>query len=121
MRCQCVPISSKPQPLPRDHGASCSPNTPLLCPWAAFLSLLSLSWAISLPLSGTTYPVALGLVPASVAKDAGWGFQWGGQGLSEAAGDLLDEAQCSDQGQGTNFSPGSGFPGAALQEGRDWV
>lgn len=48
-------------------------------------------------------PVALGPVPASVVKDAGWGFQWGGLGLSEVAGDLLDEAQGPGQGQGTNF------------------
>lgn len=47
--------------------------------------------------------MALGLVPASVVKDAGWGFQWGDLGLNEAAGDLLDEAQGSGQGQGTNF------------------
>lgn len=47
--------------------------------------------------------VALGLVSALAVKDAGWGFQWGGLGLSEAAGDLLDEVQGSGQGQGTNF------------------
>lgn len=76
---------------------------PLLCHWPTFPFLCPLSWATYLPLSGTTYPVALGLVPASVAKAAGWGFQWGARGLSEAAGDLLDEAQGSGQGQGINF------------------
>lgn len=54
-------------------------------------------------LSGNTYLVALGLVHVLVAKDAGWEIQWGGLGLSEAAGGLLDEAQGSGQDQGTNF------------------
>lgn len=75
----------------------------LLSHWPTFPLLCPLSWAILLPLSGPTYPVALGPVPASVVKDAGWGFQWGDLGLSEVAGDLLDEAQGSGQGQGTNF------------------
>lgn len=48
-------------------------------------------------------PVALGLVPALVVKDVGQGFQWEGLDLSEVVGDLLDEAQGSGQGQGTNF------------------
>lgn len=47
--------------------------------------------------------MALGLVPASVVKDVGQGFQWEGLDLSVAVGDLLDEAQGSGQGQGTNF------------------
>lgn len=55
------------------------------------------------PLNGSTYPVALGLVPASMVKDVGWGFQWEGLDLNEAVGGLLDEAQDSGQGQGTNF------------------
>lgn len=75
----------------------------LLCHWSSFPLHYSLSWAISPPFAGTTYLVALGLVSALAVKDAGWGFQWGGLGLSEAAGDLLDEVQGSGQGQGTNF------------------
>lgn len=47
--------------------------------------------------------MALGLVPASVVKDVGQGFQWEGLDLNEAVGGLLDEAQGSGQGQGTNF------------------
>lgn len=54
------------------------------------------SWALG-------EPVALGLVPASMVKDVGWGFQWEGLDLNEAVGGLLDEAQDSGQGQGTNF------------------
>lgn len=67
------------------------------------------SWALG-------EPVALGLVPASTVKDGGQGFQWEGLDLNEAVEGLLDEAQGSGQGQGTNFSPGSGFPGAAQAE-----
>lgn len=78
-------------------------TSPLLCHRPTFPLFCPLSWAISLSLSRTTYPVALGPVPASVVRDAGWGFQWGGLGLSEVAGDLLDEAQGFGQVQGTNF------------------
>lgn len=74
-----------------------------LCHWSTSSLRHPLSWAISLSTSGTTYLVALGLVSALVVKDAGWGFQWGGLGLSEASVDLLDEVQGSGQGQGTNF------------------
>lgn len=88
--------------LPLDHGASCSTmSSPL--PLATFPFLCPISWAVSLPLFGTTYPGALGPVPASVVKDAGWGFQLGDRDLSEASGDLLDEAQGSGQGQEINF------------------
>lgn len=89
--------------LPLDHGASYFLTCLLLCHWPILTFLCPFSWDISLSYSGTTYPAVLGLVPVSVVKDAGLGFQWGGQGLIEASGDLLDEARCSGQGQGTNF------------------
>lgn len=54
------------------------------------------SWALG-------EPAALGLVPASVVKDVGRGFQWEGLDLNGVVGGLLDEAQDSGQDQGTNF------------------